>query len=70
MTPEERLPVAWSAFKALAIKVKGRVDAARFLRECADQLDAEARKAAEIEAREQGRMPNVVMLHPIAEPAT
>lgn len=57
MTPAERLPVAWAAFKALAIKVKGRLGAALFLRDCADVLEAE-----QTVADERARHSNVIEL--------
>jgi hypothetical protein len=59
MTPEERLPVAWGAFKVLAIKVLGRKGAAEYLRQGAAVLDAEDRVA---ERREAFLHPNVVNL--------
>lgn len=49
MSPAERLPIAWSAFKALALKVKGPLAAAAFLRECAAALECEHAKSIELE---------------------
>jgi len=62
MTPAERLPIAWSAFKALAIKVKGRAGAAAYLREAADVLDAEQRHAEQRQALADKS--NVIILEP------